>query len=171
MKHTLSVLVENHAGVLSKVSGLFSRRAFNIDSLAVGVTEDPSVSRITIVVDGDDNVTEQVEKQLNKLIDVIKVKTLSAGDFISRELILLKVHANSGNRSEIIEIADIFGAKIIDVSRTTLTLEFADTDERIESLAAMLAPYGISETVRTGTIALEKGSKLIAVSPAKAAED
>ena len=171
MKHTLSVLVENHAGVLSKVSGLFSRRAFNIDSLAVGVTEDPSVSRITIVVDGDDNVTEQVEKQLNKLIDVIKVKTLSAGDFISRELILLKVHANSGNRSEIIEIADIFGAKIIDVSRTTLTLEFADTDERIESLAAMLAPYGISETVRTGTIALEKGSKLIAVSLAKAAEE
>jgi acetolactate synthase-1/3 small subunit len=169
MKHTLSVLVENHAGVLSKVSGLFSRRAFNIDSLAVGVTEDLSVSRITIVVDGDDSVIEQVEKQLNKLIDVIKVKTLTPGEFISRELVLLKVHANSGNRSEIIEIADIFGAKIIDVSRTTLTLEFSDIGERIASLEAMLSPYGITEAVRTGTIALEKGSKLI--SPAKAAED
>lgn len=169
MKHTLSVLVENHAGVLSKVSGLFSRRSFNIDSLAVGVTEDASVSRITIVVDGDDSVIEQVEKQLNKLIDVIKVKTLQPNDFISRELILLKVHANSGNRSEIIQIADIFGAKIIDVSRTTLTLEYADTNDRIESLEAMLIPYGISETVRTGTIALEKGAKLI--SPAKKAND
>jgi acetolactate synthase-1/3 small subunit len=169
MKHTLSVLVENHAGVLSKVSGLFSRRSFNIDSLAVGVTENLSVSRITIVVDGDENVIEQVEKQLNKLIDVIKVKTLQPGEFISRELILFKVHANSGNRSEIIEIADIFGAKIIDVSRTTLTLEFSDTGDRISSLEAMLSPYGITEAVRTGTIALEKGSKLIA--PAKASED
>jgi acetolactate synthase-1/3 small subunit len=169
MKHTLSVLVENHAGVLSKVSGLFSRRAFNIDSLAVGVTEDLTVSRITIVVDGDDYVIEQVEKQLNKLIDVIKVKTLQPGEFISRELILLKVHANSANRSEIIQIADIFGAEITDVSRTTLTLEFADTSDRIADLEAMLAPYGINEAVRTGTIALEKGSRLI--SPAKKAEE
>lgn len=169
MKHTLSVLVENHAGVLSKVSGLFSRRAFNIDSLAVGVTEDPSVSRITIVVDGDDYTVEQVEKQLNKLIDVIKVKALVPGEFISRELILFKVHANSNNRSEIIEIADIFGAKIIDVSRTTLTLEFSDTNDRISSLEAMLSPYGISESVRTGTIALDKGSRLI--TPTKKQED
>ena len=169
MKHTISVLVENHAGVLSKVSGLFSRRAFNIDSLAVGVTEDPSVSRITIVVDGDEYTVEQVDKQLNKLIDVIKVKALEPGEFISRELVLIKVHANSGNRSEIIQIADIFEAKIIDVSRTTLTLQFADTGERIASLEAMLAPYGISETVRTGTIALEKGSRLIL--PVKKAEE
>jgi acetolactate synthase-1/3 small subunit len=169
MKHTLSVLVENHAGVLSKVSGLFSRRSFNIDSLAVGVTEDESVSRITIVVDGDEYTVEQVEKQLNKLVDVIKVKALKPGEFISRELILLKVHANSGNRSEIIQIADIFGAKIIDVSRTTLTLEFADTSDRIESLEAMLAPYGVFESARTGTIALEKGSRLIV--PAKKAEE
>ena len=161
MKHTLSVLVENHAGVLSKVSGLFSRRAFNIDSLAVGVTEDLSVSRITIVVDGDDYAVEQVEKQLNKLIDVIKVKALQPGEFISRELILFKVQASSNNRSEIIQIADIFGAKIIDVSHTTLTLEFADTNDRIASLEAMLNPYGISESVRTGTIALDKGSLII----------
>lgn len=169
MKHTIAVLVENHAGVLSKVSGLFSRRAFNIDSLAVGVTEDPSVSRMTIVVDGDDYTVEQVEKQLNKLVDIIKVKALAPGDFISRELILLKVHANSSSRSEIIQIADIFGAKIVDVSRTMLTLEYADTSDRIASLEAMLMPYGITETVRTGTIALEKGSRLI--QPAKKAED
>lgn len=162
MKHTLSVLVENHPGVLSKVSGLFSRRAFNIDSLAVGVTEDASVSRITIVVDGDDYMVEQVEKQLNKLIDVIKVKVLQPGDFLSRELVLLKVRAGASDRSEIIQIADIFGAKIIDVSREALTLQFADENERIASLEAMLTPYGILETVRTGTIALEKGSRRIA---------
>lgn len=169
MKHTLSVLVENRPGVLSKVSGLFSRRAFNIDSLAVGVTEDPTVSRMTIVVDGDDYVIEQVEKQLNKLVDVIKVRTLEPGEFISQELTLLKVHATSGNRSEIVQIAEIFRAKIIDVSRTTLTVEFADTSERTQSLEAMLGPYGIVEVVRTGTIALEKGSRLIA--PAKKAEE
>jgi acetolactate synthase-1/3 small subunit len=154
--------------VLSKVSGLFSRRAFNIDSLAVGVTEDPTVSRITIVADGDDYTVEQLEKQLNKLIDVIKVKVLEPGAYISRELVLLKVHANASNRSEIIEIADIFGAKIIDVSRTTLTLEFADEDERIESLVAMLRPYGICETARTGTIALEKGSRAVSTGAAGA---
>jgi acetolactate synthase-1/3 small subunit len=164
MKHTLSVLVENHPGVLSKVSGLFSRRSFNIDSLAVGITEDPSVSRITIVVDGDEYIIEQVEKQLNKLVDVIKVKALEPGEFISCELTLFKVHATSSNRSEIVQIAEIFRAKIIDVSRTTLTIEFADTIERTQSLEAMLNPYGVIELVRTGTIALEKGSRLIAPS-------
>jgi len=164
MKHTLSVLVENHPGVLSKVSGLFSRRSFNIDSLAVGITEDPSVSRITIVVDGDEYIIEQVEKQLNKLVDVIKVKALEPGEFISCELTLFKVHATSSNRSEIVQIAEIFRAKIIDVSRTTLTIEFADTTERTQSLEAMLNPYGVIELVRTGTIALEKGSRLIAPS-------
>jgi acetolactate synthase-1/3 small subunit len=167
MQHTLSVLVENHAGVLSKVSGLFSRRSFNIDSLAVGVTEDPAVSRITIVADGDDYVVEQLEKQLNKLVDVIKVKTLRTGDFISRELVLLKVRASASDRSEIIQIADIFGAKIIDVSHSTLTLEFADEAARLASLEAMLKPYGICEAVRTGTIALEKGEKRIAPSAKK----
>lgn len=167
MQHTLSVLVENHAGVLSKVSGLFSRRSFNIDSLAVGVTENPAVSRITIVADGDDYVVEQLEKQLNKLVDVIKVKALRPGDFISRELVLLKVRANSSDRSEIIQLADIFGAKIIDVSRSTLTLEFADEDGQLTSLEAMLKPYGICEAVRTGTIALEKGEKRIAPAPKK----
>jgi acetolactate synthase I/III small subunit len=160
MKHTISVLVENRPGVLSKVSGLFSRRAFNIDSLAVGITEDPAVSRITIVVNGDDCVIEQVEKQLNKLIDVIKVKTLKTGEFISRELMLVKVHANATTRSEIVQIAEIFGARIVDVSRTTLTMECADTGAKIHNFEEMLEPYGIREIARTGTIALERGVSL-----------
>ena len=151
--------MENKPGVLSKVAGLFSRRAFNIESLAVGVTQDPLVSRITIVVNGDDYTTEQVEKQLNKLIDVIKVRILPHGRFISRELSLLKVNCTASTRSEILQIADIFEAKIADVTRTTLTLEFSGAASRVESMENMLEPYGIREIVRTGTIALEKGSE------------
>lgn len=161
MKHTLSVLVENRPGVLSKVAGLFSRRAFNIDSLAVGVTQDPSVSRITIVVNGDECATEQVEKQLNKLIDVIKVKTLPHGQYISRELLLLKVACSASNRGEIIQIADIFEARIVDVTHDTLTLEVSGTSSRLASLESMLASYGIREIARTGPIALEKGAQVI----------
>lgn len=157
MKYTLSVLVENRPGVLSKVAGLFSRRAFNIDSLAVGITQDPTVSRITIVVDGDSYTVEQVEKQLNKLIDVIKVRTLPHGHFISRELALIKVDCDAKTRSDVIQIAEVFGAKIVDVTQGTLTLEFADTHARIDALARLLAPHGVRETARTGTIALEKG--------------
>lgn len=159
MKRTILVLLENHAGMLSKVAGLFSRRAFNIHSLAVGVTENPEVSCMTIVVEGDDDTIEQVEKQLNKLIDVIRVKTLVPGEFISRELIMLKVCAKSDNRSEIIEIADLFGAKVIDVSRTELTLEYVADTEQIANFEAMLEPYGIHDVVRTGTIAIEKNRK------------
>lgn len=170
MKHTLSVLVENRPGVLSKVAGLFSRRAFNIDSLAVGVTQDPSISRITIVVNGDEYATEQVEKQLNKLIDVIKVKTLPHGQYISRELMLLKVACNASNRGEIIQIADVFEAKIVDVTHNTLTLEVSGSCSRIARLESLLAPYGIRETVRTGTIALERGAQDI-TSGRKPAED
>jgi acetolactate synthase-1/3 small subunit len=157
MKHTLSVLVENHAGVLSKVSVLFARRSFNIDSLAVGITEDPAVSRITIVVSGDENTVEQVEKQLGKLIDVIKVKVLSRSEYISEELIFIKVSCTGANRSEIVQIADIFGAKIIDVSKNLITFKFSGTGSSIESLEDMLKPYGVKEEVRTGTIAIEKG--------------
>ena len=157
MKYTMSVLVENHPGVLSKVSGLFSRRGFNIDSLAVGVTEDPTVSRMTIVVDGDEYVVEQVEKQLNKVIPVIKVKTLRAGDYIPRTLSLLKVSVGAGQRADIMRIAELMGARIVDATRTTLTLEFTDTTERTETLEALLRPYGSKEMVRTGVIAIEKG--------------
>lgn len=159
-KTTISVLVENHAGVLSKVVGLFSRRGFNIDSLAVGVTEDPSVSRITIVVSADEHTVEQIEKQLNKLIPVIKVKRLVPGGFISRTLTLFKVNFAPSKRSEIMKIAELMGARIVDVSKATITLEFSDTEQRTETLEALLKPYGIKEVVRTGTIAIEKGSTL-----------
>lgn len=163
MKHTISVLVENHAGVLSRISGLFSRRGFNIDSLAVGVTDDPDVSRITLVAEGDDYTVEQIEKQLNKLIDVIKVKTLKPDDLISRELVLIKVNAPAEKRSEIMTITEIMNAKIIDLSLSTITLEIADTTQNISQLEEILIPYGILEIVRTGTIALQKGSETITV--------
>ncbi|MBQ1658436.1 MAG: acetolactate synthase small subunit [Clostridia bacterium] len=160
MKYTLSVLVENHPGVLSKVSGLFSRRAFNIDSLAVGITEDPNISRITIVADGNEYVVEQLEKQLNKIIPVIKVRTLSPGTFISRELSLIKVSCPAKQRLDIMKIAELMDAKIVDVSINTMTLQFADTLERFETLTDLLKPYGIREIVRTGTVAIEKDSAL-----------
>ena len=159
MKYTLSVLVENQAGVLSKVSGLFSRRGFNIDSLAVGITEDSSISRMTIVVDGDEYVVEQLEKQLNKVIPVIKVRTYAQGEFISRELSLIKVNFPAKQRLDIMKIAELMGAKIVDVAVNTLTLQFADTHEQFETLLDLLKPYGIREIVRTGTVAIEKGSK------------
>ena len=155
MKHTLSIHVENHAGVLSKVSGLFSRRGFNIDSLAVGITEDSAISRITIVVDGDEYVVEQVEKQLNKLIPVIKVKALAPDAQISRELVLVRVGCNAKQRPEVMQIAEIMGARIVDVSPSTLTLEFAGTTERCDTLFTLLKPYGLREIVRTGIIAIE----------------
>ena len=152
MKYTLSVLVENQAGVLSKVSGLFSRRGFNIDSLAVGITEDSSISRMTIVVDGDEYVVEQLEKQLNKVIPVIKVRTYAQGEFISRELSLIKVNCPAKQRLDIMKIAELMGAKIVDVAVNTLTLQFADTHEQFETLLDLLKPYGIREIVRTGTV-------------------
>ena len=155
MKYTMSVLVENQPGVLSRVSGLFSRRGFNIDSLAVGVTEDPTISRMTIVVDGDEYVVEQLEKQLNKVIPVIKVKTLETGAYIPRTLSLIAVGASQ--RAEIMRVTELMGAKIVDATRTTMTVEFSDTAERTETLETLLRPYGVKEIVRTGIIAIEKG--------------
>ncbi len=159
MKYTLSVLVENQPGVLSKVSGLFSRRGFNIDSLAVGVTEDPAISRMTIVVDGDEYILEQVEKQLNKVIPVIKVKNLNeSGEFISSELSLIKVSCTAAQRAEIVSISKLMQVRIVDVSLSSLTLQIADTPEQTETLVSLLKPYGIKEIVRTGTVAIEKGA-------------
>jgi len=158
MKYTLAVLVENQPGVLSKVSGLFSRRGFNIDSLAVGTTEDPTVSRMTIVVDGDEYIVEQVEKQLNKLIPVIKVKVLESGTHIPRMLSLIKVAVTAGQRADIMRVSELMGARIVDATRSSLTIEFSDTAERTETLETLLRPYGIREIVRTGTIAIEKGA-------------
>ena len=157
MKQTISVLVENQAGVLNRITGLFSRRAFNIDSLAVGVTDDPTVSRITIIVDSGNSVVEQVEKQLNKLIEVIKVRTIPEDKMIGRELVLLKVNATNKTRQDIMTICDIMGAKVSDISPNSMTLELSDTPDRVDTFEAMLRPFSILEVVRTGVIALQKG--------------
>ena len=163
MQYTLSILVENQAGVLSKISGLFSRRGFNIDSLAVGVTTDPNVSRITIVANGDEYVVEQLEKQLNKLIPVIKVKSLAEGDFISRELILIKVHCPAAKRGEILTTVELMQGKIVDFSITSVTVEYCECSSRVDTLVELLKPYGIREIVRTGTVALDKGATAVSV--------
>ena len=157
MKQTISVLVENQAGVLNRITGLFSRRAFNIDSLAVGVTDDPTISRMTIIVDNGNSVVEQVEKQLNKLIEVIKVRTIPEDKMIGRELVLLKVNATNKTRQDIMTICDIMGAKVSDISPNSMTLELSDTPDRIDTFEAMLRPFSILEVVRTGVIALQKG--------------
>lgn len=163
MKQTVSILVENHAGVLSRVSGLFSRRGFNIESLAVGITDDPTVSRITIVVDGDEYMLEQVEKQLNKPIDVIKLRTFPQQEIISRELMLVKVSAKANARGDIMDVAKIMGGKISDITTDTMTVEIADTAEHLQTMLDLLMPYGIKEVARTGTIALQKGMDSISV--------
>ncbi|WP_321418611.1 acetolactate synthase small subunit [Methanomethylovorans sp.] len=161
MKHTLAVLVENRYGVLSRVAGLFARRGYNIDSLAVGVTEDPTISRMTIVVRGDDLVLEQVTKQLNKLIDVIRVTDLGSEDTVERELALIKVNADVNNRSEIMQIADIFRAKIIDVASKSMVIEVTGDENKIKAIEQLLKPFGIKELVRTGKIALRRGPKSV----------
>ena len=157
MKQTISVLVENRAGVLNRITSLFSRRAFNIDSLAVGVTDDPPLSRITIIVDNGNSVVEQVEKQLNKLIEVIKVRTLDESTLIGRELMLIKVSANKGTREQIMTICGICGAKVADISPTSMTMELSDTSERVNTFEDMMRPFGILEVARTGMLALQKG--------------
>lgn len=162
-KHILSVLVENHAGVLSRVSGLFSRRGFNIDSLAVGITENPDISRMTIVVDGDDYIIEQVSKQLNKLIDVIKIKNLMENETVCRELLMIKVKASSETRLEIIQIVNIFRAKVVDMSKDAMTIEITGGGEKLNALIDMLTQFGITEMARTGMIALERGSAILTI--------
>ncbi len=158
MKQTISVLVENRAGVLNRITGLFSRRAFNIESLAVGVTDDPTVSRITIIVDSGNSVVEQVEKQLNKLIEVIKVRTLSEHNLIGRELILIKVNANNKTRQDIMTICNICGAKVDDITPASMTLELSATKEKVDTFESLMRPFSILEVVRTGVIAIQKGS-------------
>jgi acetolactate synthase I/III small subunit len=156
MKKIYSVLVENRAGVLCKVSGLFSRRCFNIDSLAVGETDDPAISCITIVSSGDQRTIEQIEKQLNKKIDVIKIKTFDESVSISRELMLVKVRYNKTNRKEIMEICDVLKADIVDMSKSYMLIQLCDTPERTTLLINMLKSVSIVEIARTGTLALPK---------------
>ena len=158
MKRIYSVLVENRSGVLAKVAGLFARRCFNIDSLAVGETFDRDVSCITIVSSGDKGTLEQIEKQLNKKIDVIKIKTFSEAESLSRELLLVKVKYNKHNRRDLFEICNILGARIVDTSKSLMTIQMCDPPEQTESLLQMLTAASISvvEVARTGTLALQK---------------
>jgi len=158
MNWTLSVLVENKPGVLTRVTSLISRRGFNIESLAVGTTEDPTRSRITLVVDTDADSIEQITKQLHKLVDVYKITNLTEEASIDRELVLFKVNAVPERRHEIIEVADVFRASIVDFGRTSLTIEATGTAEKMAALDDLLRSYGIKEIVRTGKISLSRGS-------------
>jgi acetolactate synthase-1/3 small subunit len=162
MKHTISVLVENKFGVLARVAGLFSARGFNIDSLAVGETEDPSASRMTIISEGDEKTLEQIKKQLNKLIDVIKVVDFKEGEFVDKELMLIKVASSAKGRKEILEAIESVGGKIVSALSNSISVEVSGDSEKVKGLIELLRPFGIIEVVRTGRIALgitEKGMK------------
>ena len=159
MKHVLSVLVENRSGVLARVVGLISRRGFNIDSLSVGPTEDPTRSRITIIVDVDEGSYEQIVKQLNKLVVVHKLQDLTNDSYIERELVLFKVSAPPERRSEVIEIANLFRANIVDVGASELTIEATGSQSKLQGMEDLLAAYGIKEITRTGKIAISRNSK------------
>jgi acetolactate synthase I/III small subunit len=161
-KHTLSVLVENKPGVLARVSGLFARRGFNIHSLAVGPTEYDDISRMTIVVNVEDKPLEQVVKQLNKLVNVIKIVELEKDASVERELLLIKVKADAQTRAQIVEIADIFRSKIVDVSPHALTIEATGTPDKLSALTELLDGYGVRELCRTGLVALARGDRGIA---------
>jgi acetolactate synthase-1/3 small subunit len=161
MRHTLSVLVENKPGVLARCAGLFSRRGFNIESLAVGPTEVEDVSRMTIVVDAEEHALEQVTKQLNKLIHVLKIVELEHDAAVERELQLVKVAASGATRSEIIEIADVFRSKIVDVDVDAITIEATGSPEKLAAMVRLLTPYGIRELVRSGMIAVGRGNRSI----------
>jgi acetolactate synthase-1/3 small subunit len=158
MQHTITALVENKPGVLARVAGLFARRGFNIESLAVSITDDPTVSRMTIVVSGDDNTLEQINKQTDKLIDVIKVIDYSEIPILERELAMIKVSAEPRQRAEIMQIVDVFRAKIVDISDTTFTIEVTGGIDKVDAIEKLLEPFGIKEVVRTGMIAMARGS-------------
>jgi acetolactate synthase-1/3 small subunit len=159
MRHIISILVENHFGVLARVSGLFSARGYNIDSLCVGVTMDPAVSRMTVVVRGDDQVVNQILSQLNKLVDAIEVVDMTTESHVERELILLKVAAQGSKRSEVVEIAQIFRAKVIDLGNDEITLEATGSADKLTAFEDMMRPFGVRELVRTGRIAIARSPK------------
>ncbi len=159
MKHTLSVLLQNKPGVLSRVTGLFSGRGFNIESLSVAETLDASVSSLTLVTSGNDAIVEQITKQLHKLIDVIKVTDVSEGEFVEREMVLIRVKAESNTRAEVLRVIDIFRGKVVDVSPKSYTVEVTGSTTKIKAIIDILKPIGIKEIVRTGTIAMARASK------------
>jgi acetolactate synthase-1/3 small subunit len=156
-KHIISLLVENKPGVLARIAGLFSRRGFNIDTLAVGPTDDPTMSRITLTLDGALHPIDQVTKQLHKLVHVIKIRDLEPEETVARELALFKISADSDSRAEIMQFADIFRGKVIDVSKRSVTIEVTGTDDKIEAFERMVRPFGLIEMVRTGEIAISRG--------------
>ncbi|MBE7048884.1 MAG: acetolactate synthase small subunit [Ruminococcaceae bacterium] len=155
-KHIVNAMVENHAGILSKISGLFARRGFNIDSLAVGVTQNPEISAMTIIVNGDAHTVDQVTKQLSKLVGVLEVRVLSENAAVSRELSLIKVACNAKNRSEIAQIVQIFRASIIDISENAVIIELTGTPKKIDAFERMCKPYGIEDLYRTGMISMSR---------------
>lgn len=156
-KHILSLLVENRPGVLARISGLFSRRGFNIDTLAVGPTDDPTVSRVTLTVDGALHPIDQVTKQLHKLVNVIKIRDLPPEESVARELALFKISVDSDSRGQVMEFTDIFRGKIVDVSKRSVTVEVTGTDDKIEAFEELIRPFGLIEMVRTGEIAVARG--------------
>ncbi|HUU90233.1 MAG TPA: acetolactate synthase small subunit [Phycisphaerae bacterium] len=158
MRHVISAIVENKPGVLAHIAGLFAGRGFNIDSLAVGETEDPTRSRMIVVARGDDAVLEQIRKQLGKIIDVIKVTDFSGTDTVERDLMLIKVAVNAERRGEIFEIAEVFRGKVVDIGPKHVTLEVSGPEKKIEAFVDLVKPYGIKELVRTGRIALARGA-------------
>ena len=157
MKHTISVLVENKFGVLARVAGMFSAKGYNIESLSVGETTDPEVSRMTLIVSGDEMIVEQIIKQLRRLIDIIKVSDLTDRTYIEREMVLLKVNAEPATRSELLNIVDIFRGKIVDVSLKEFTVELTGEEGKINAFITMLTPFGIKEIARTGKVAMLRG--------------
>ncbi len=159
MKHVISVLVENKVGVLARITGLFSGRGFNIESLAVGETENMNISRMTIVVSGDESILEQVRKQLGKVIDTIKVTDFTGTEYVERDLMLIKVSAAPGKRNEIVELVDVFRGKIVDVGQKDMVIEISGPEDRLEAMLDLLRPYGIKEVARTGRIAMNRGPK------------
>jgi len=161
MRHTISILVENEFGVLSRVAGMFSKRGFNIESLTVAETLDPTVSRITLVTRGDDRVLEQINKQLNKMINVIKVLDFTGAQHVERELTLIKVTAEERTRAELMTIVDIFRGKVIDVSPHSYLIEVTGDDEKIAAILELLKPIGIKEIARTGKVAMHRGMQLL----------
>jgi acetolactate synthase-1/3 small subunit len=156
-RHVLSILVENKPGVLARIAGLFARRGFNIESLAVGPTDDPTISRVTLTVDGANHRIDQVTKQLHKLVNVIKIRDLEPAESVARELALLKVSADEDSRSQVLELASVFRGRVVDVSKRSVTIEMTGTDDKIEAFEQMLRPLGLIEMVRTGEIAVARG--------------
>jgi len=159
--HTIALIIENRPGVLVRIAGLFSRRGFNIDSLTVGATDNPDYSRMTITVDGDEVVLEQVTKQLNKLINVIRVSELDPAESVERELVMIKVAAKKEDRSEIMQIVSVFRAKIIDVSPRSMIIEVTGSQDKVEAMVRLLRQFGIKEMARTGRVSMVRGAKVV----------